>query len=318
MEIKRSPANPILTVITPTFNESKNILSLFERMTKVLESLGMAWEWLIIDDHSFDDTFRKIQALASGYPNIRGVRLSSNSGTHKASFCGLEISTGDCSIILASDLQDPPELIPELFKEWQKGAQVVWAARNRREGESFTKKSASKVYYMIMKNFVGISNASPLGADFFLLDKKVQQALNKYGETHVSILALISKLGFRQKTIYYDKQKRVHGHSGWTLDKKVKLLLDSVIAFTFKPIRFMSYLGFLTALTGFAYALIVFQNAYLGNPAEGWSSLMVVTLIIGGTQMIMLGVLGEYLWRTLDEARRRPRFHIESDFGFKD
>ena len=318
MESKRNSQKPVLSVITPTFNESENINCLFERMNKVLDSIGVEWEWLIVDDHSSDDTFEKIQALAASSKNIKGVRLSSNSGTHKASFCGLELCQGNCFVILASDLQDPPELIPDLFNEWKKGGQIIWAARENREGESLSKITASKVYYWLMQYFVGIPNPSPLGADFFLLDRKVRNALKMYGETHVSILSLISKLGFRQKTIFYNKRKRLHGHSGWTLEKKIKLLLDSVIAFTFKPIRYMSYLGFLVAFSGFAYAIYVLYNAILGNPAEGWSSIMITTLIIGGTQMIMLGILGEYLWRTLDEARNRPRFHIESDFGLKD
>ena len=171
MEKKNINPNPTLSVITPTYNESDNINSLFKRMNMTLNSMEITWEWLIIDDHSGDDTFSKIKALASNYPNVRGVRLSSNSGTHKASFCGLERSRGECSVILASDLQDPPELIPELFKEWQKGAQIVWAARKSREGESFFKKSASKAYYSLMNHLVGIASASPLGADFSLGQK---------------------------------------------------------------------------------------------------------------------------------------------------
>lgn len=318
MESKKHSHKPILSVITPTFNESENILSLFERMNKSLDSIGVDWEWLIVDDHSSDDTFEKIETLAASSQNIKGVRLSSNSGTHKASFCGLELCQGNCFVILASDLQDPPELIPDLFEEWKKGSQIIWAARKSREGESLSKTTASKCYYWLMEYFVGIPNSSPLGADFFLLDRRVRDALNMYGETNVSILSLISKLGFRQKTIFYEKKKRLYGRSGWTLEKKFKLLLDSLIAFTFKPIRYMSCLGFLIAFSGFAYATYVLFNALSGNPTEGWSSIMITTLIIGGTQMIMLGVLGEYLWRTLDEARNRPRFHIESDFGLKD
>lgn len=316
MKDDSAASTPVLSVITPAFNESGNVRKLFERMTKALDATKVPWEWLIIDDHSEDDTFELIRTLSAKHPNARGVRLSRNSGTHIASFCGLKLSRGRCSVIMASDLQDPPELIPELLEQWKDGAQVVWAARRSREGESLSKTSSSQAYYWLMDKFVGIPNSSPLGADFFLLDERVREALNQYGEAHVSILALISKLGFRQATIHYDKKKREHGQSSWTFDKKIKLLLDSVIAFTFKPVRFMSYLGFLTASSGFAYALYVLYNALTGAPTEGWSSLMVVTLVLGGTQMIMLGILGEYLWRTLDEARKRPRFHVEADFGF--
>ena len=155
-------------------------------------------------------------------------------------------------------------------------------------------------------------------ADFFLLDRRAADALNKYGETHVSILALIARMGFQQETIFYNKKKREKGKSGWTLEKKLKLVIDSLISFTYKPIRLMSYLGGLTALAGFGFTIHIIRNAMMGNPTEGWSSLMVVILLIGGIQMIMLGVLGEYLWRTLDESRLRPRFLVEEEVGFEE
>ena len=209
-----------LSVITPTFNETDNINQLFKRMLKVLDSIGVSWEWLIIDDHSEDDTFDKIKTLASENDNIKGIRLSCNSGTHNASFCGLQLSKGECSIILASDLQDPPELIPKILDEWHEGAHIVWAARRKREGESLFKRISSLLYYWLMEKFVGIPNASPLGADFFLLDKKVQKAVNEYAEANVSILALIAKLGFVQKTIFYDKNQRLHGNLDGQLKKE--------------------------------------------------------------------------------------------------
>ena len=163
-----------------------------------------------------------------------------------------------------------------------------------------------------MEYFVGIPNSSPLGADFFLLDRRVRDALNMYGETNVSILSLISKLGFRQKQSFIKKE--LYGRSGWTLEKKFKLLLDSVIAFTFKPILH-EFPRFFNSFSGFAYATYVLFNALSGNPTEGWSSIMITTLIIGGTQMIMLGVLAS-ICGDIDEARTVHAF-IESDFGLK-
>jgi dolichol-phosphate mannosyltransferase len=168
------------------------------------------------------------------------------------------------------------------------------------------------VYYWIMRNVVGMKDMPATGADFFLLDRKVADAFRQFGEANTSILALITWMGFRQERVQYDKHARLHGRSGWTLAKKLKLVVDSVASFSYMPIRLMSVLGFLVAAVGFVYAIVVVVNALRGSPAEGWSSLMVVVLVLGGFQMAMMGVLGEYLWRALDEARRRPRYIVEA------
>jgi dolichol-phosphate mannosyltransferase len=310
--------NPLLSVITPMFNESENVEVLHKRLSDALDAEGIEWEWIVVDDHSGDDTFSTVRKIASVRKNVRGMRFAGNTGSHMAIACGLNLARGQCSIVLAADIQDPPELIPELLQKWREGARVVWAARRNREGAGIREKAPSRGYYWILRNFVGIDNTPPMGADFFLLDRRVTNALKLYGETNVSILALIAQMGFRQEVVHYDKERRERGQSGWTLSKKVKLLLDSIIAFTFKPIRFMSYFGFLVACAGFVYALHIIFNALTGTPSEGWSSLMVVTLVVGGTQMVMLGILGEYLWRTLDESRNRPRFLVEEEFGFSE
>jgi dolichol-phosphate mannosyltransferase len=163
-----------------------------------------------------------------------------------------------------------------------------------------------------MRNVVGMKEMPATGADFFLLDRKVVDAFRQFNEANVSILALITWMGFQQAFVPYDKEARVHGRSGWSLKKKLKLVVDSVTSFSYVPIRFMSYAGFFIAFLGFIYAGIVVFNVYRGLPVEGWSSLIVVVLLLGGFQMLMMGVLGEYLWRALDEARRRPRYIIES------
>jgi dolichol-phosphate mannosyltransferase len=213
---------------------------------------------------------------------------------------------------MAADLQDPPEILPKLFSRWQEGIQVVWAVRARREGEKASTRGFSRLYYLLMRNIVGIKEIPATGADFFLLDRQVVDAFRQFGETNVSIMALITWMGFRQASITYDKQTRLHGRSGWSLGKKVKLVIDSITSFSYFPIRLMSYLGFAISLLGFLYACFIIVHTLTGHPPLGWASLIVVVLIVGGIQMLMLGVLGEYLWRTLDEARRRPRYIIEA------
>ena len=303
---------PVVSVVTPAYQEAKSLPELYQRLSNIFDKEGVSWEWVIIDDHSRDDTFSVISDLAARDARVRGIRLARNAGSHMALTCALYQARGKCAIALAADLQDPPETIPELLAEWRAGAQVVWAARAKREGESATKVGMARIYYWLMRNIVGFIEMPAEGADFFLLDNRVLDAFRQFRESNVSILALITWMGFRQTVIPYTKQARRHGESGWTLRKKLKLLVDSITAFSYIPIRLMSYVGFAVAFGGFAYALFVIFNALTGTPPAGWTTLIVIVLVIGGIQMMMMGVLGEYLWRTLDESRHRPRFIVEA------
>ena len=308
----RAGARALLSVVTPAYNEARNLPVLYDRLLHTLTALGVDWQWIVVDDHSSDDTFAVIAEIAKRDPNVRAIRLARNSGSHMAITCGLFHAEGDCAAIMAGDLQDPPDVLAGLVAKWAEGAQVVWAVRSRREGEKASTVGYSRLYYWLMRHVVGFKQMPATGADFFLVDRYVLEAFRQFKETNVSIIALISWMGFRQETVTYDKQARLHGRSGWTLKKKLKLLVDSVTSFTYLPIRLMSYVGFVVAFAGFAYAGVVILNAIVGNPVHGWSSLMATVLIIGGVQMLMMGILGEYLWRALDESRARPRYLIEA------
>ena len=305
-----------LSIITPAFNEARSIPALHERLSAVLSDLNVQWDWIVVDDHSRDGTWTVLQELAAREPRLKAIRLARNSGSHAAFACGLQHARGDCAAVLAADLQDPPETLPALLEKWRAGAKIVWAVREGREGESAATKGFARLYYGIMRRFVGISEMPATGADFFLLDRRVIDVLNVFKEANVSLMALLTWMGFKQDRIMYVKQARQHGRSGWSMEKKLKLVVDSVTSFTYKPIRFMSYAGFIVALAGFFYALVVVVNALIGKPSPGWSSLMIVLLLVGGLQMLMMGVLGEYVWRALDEARNRPRFIVEDEVGF--
>jgi len=304
-------AKESLTVITPAYNEAENLPLLYERIRDVFKAEAIEWEWIVVDDHSRDESFRVVRRIADKDFRVKGVRLARNVGSHTAIKCGLDLCRGNCAIVMAADLQDPPETIPGLLEKWRQGAKVVWAVRARRQGEDAGTIGFSRLYYFLMRRMVGIKEIPATGADFFLIDRQVIDALKQFNETHVSLFALITWLGFRQDGITYDKEVRQRGQSGWTLRKKLKLVVDSITSFSYIPIRFMSYFGFFTAFIGFMYAGIVFYNGLRGVPIQGWASLMIVVLFLGGMQMVMLGILGEYLWRTLDEARKRPRYLIE-------
>jgi polyisoprenyl-phosphate glycosyltransferase len=311
--VKEQPSSqPVISIVTPAYNEAENLPVLWERLSKVMGALSGEWEWIVVDDHSADETFAAVANLRNCHSNIKAVRFARNFGSHAAISCGLHRAQGECVVIIAADLQDPPETICELMEKWRGGAQVVWAVRGQREGETTSTLSFSRAYYFIMRHFVGLKEMSSTGADFFLIDRLVVDALKEFNESNASLFSLITWMGFRQASITYDKQARLHGRSGWNLNKKLKLLVDSITSFTYLPIRLMSYVGCIVAMLGFLYAAFIVVHALAGNVVQGWSSLMVVVLIVGGIQMLMMGVLGEYLWRALDESRRRPRYLIEA------
>jgi dolichol-phosphate mannosyltransferase len=301
-----------LSVITPAYNEALNLPVLYQRLCTVLDELGLDWEWIVTDDHSSDQTFEVLSEIGRRDGRVRALRFSRNFGSHAGISCGLRAAVGDCAVVLAADLQDPPEVIPQLIQSWQSGAQVIWAVRARREGESAATVGMAGLFYWVMRNVVGMRELAATGADFFLIDRRVIDAYRQFDERNVNLFALLTWLGFRQVTVSYTKEARLHGQSGWTFSKKLKMAIDSITSFSYFPVRFMSWLGMFTAIAGFLYAIFIVFVALTGRPVEGWSSLMVAVMVIGGFQMLMMGILGEYVWRALDEARKRPRYTIEA------
>jgi dolichol-phosphate mannosyltransferase len=214
--------------------------------------------------------------------------------------------------MLAADLQDPPEIIPQLLLEWEKGSKVVWGVRDKREGENLFTIACSRFFYFLMNRLTNVSQP-PTGADVFLIDRQVIEAFKQSPEKNTSVYMLIAWLGYPQTYITYVKEARHAGVSKWTTSKRLKLFFDSLISFSYVPLRFMSLVGAISAFAGLLYSLVVFINALGGIPVQGWATLMIVVLLMGGFQMIMMGTLGEYLWRTYDETRGRPRYVIEKN-----
>ena len=206
----------LLSIITPAYNEANNLPALYKRLNPVLDSLKLDWEWIIVDDHSSDKTFTLIKELNKTDPRVNGIRFSRNFGSHLAITCGLHHSRGNCAIIMAADLQDPPETLPLLLKAWEEGAKIVFAVRAHREGEKASKVGFSRLFFFLMRFVVGIRELPSTGSDFFLLDQHVVDAFCQFKESNLSILPLITWLGFRQTTITYTKEARAYGRSGWS------------------------------------------------------------------------------------------------------
>ena len=299
----------MLSILTPAFNEASNLDALYARVVAAAALLGVEWEWLIVDDHSRDDTFGVVERLAAADPRVRGVRLARNSGSHVAITCGLHLVRGDAAVMMAADLQDPPETLGAMLGRWTAGAQVVWAVRRQRPGEGAHKGFAA-IYYWLMRRVAGFTDMPANGADFFLVDRAVIEAFRKFPERSVSVLALVMWLGFRQEFVEYDKQPRTSGKSGWTLARKITLVVDSVTAFTEAPIRACTVLGL--ALLAAALVLGVAGMARWVQAGAGHLVLLAAaTAGVAGLQLVATGVVGEYVWRALEESRRRPQFVIE-------
>ena len=306
---RSAPSTVLLSILTPAFNEATNLEALYARVEAATAQLGVEWEWLIVDDHSRDDTFGVIQRLALADPRVRGVRLARNSGSHVAITCGLHLVRGDATVMMAADLQDPPETLAAMLERWKAGAQVVWAVRRQRSGDA-SHAGLAAVYYWLLRRVAGLKEMPANGADFFLADRAVIEAFRQFPERSVSVLALVMWLGFRQEFIEYDKQPRTSGKSGWTLSRKVTLVVDSVTAFSETPIRACTVLGF--ALLVIALALAAAGLArWVQNDAGRLMMLTAAMAGVGGLQLVATGLVGEYVWRALEESRRRPQFVIE-------
>lgn len=297
----------MLSIVTPAYNEAENLPALHVRLEANLRELGVEWEWIIVDDGSRDATYALVRQWAATDRRIRGARLSRNYGSHAALACGLKLARGKAIAFIAADLQDPPEIVGKLFARWRSGAKVVWAVPQRRKLSGLR-----TLFYSMLRRGDGLAEQPLQGGDAVLIDRVVATVLVVSEERHSNLCARIRLAGFAQESVSYRKGTRRNGHSGWTLRKKMKLALDSLTGFDHALVRGMTYLGLLVAVAGFALAIHVVVHAFAGSPPTGWSSLMTAILILGGVQMIFLGILGEYAWRTLDETRGRPLYVVEA------
>ena len=250
-----------LSLIVAAYNEEGNLPILWDRMRSLdWASMKLEPEFLFVDDHSSDRTPDILAGIAASDRRVRVLRFSKNFGSHKAYTAGFEHCSGDAAVILAADLQDPPETIPSLVERWRAGSRVVWAVREDRIGESFSTKLFSRIYYYLMRQFAEVRPPTK-GADFLLVDKMVLTELRSAPEKHTSLLSLIQWMGFDQSEIAYTKGARMSGRSKWTLRKKVKLAVDSFVSFSYFPLRLASATGLFFAMAGFLYAAVIAVRA---------------------------------------------------------
>ncbi|SDJ84786.1 glycosyltransferase family 2 protein [Natronincola ferrireducens] len=304
-----------LSIVIPVYYNELNIPSLYEKLREaILNKKLFHVELVFVDDGSKDNSYQELIKLREMDKRIKVVKLSKNFGSHTAILAGLSYATGDCATVISADLQDPPEIIVSMYEKWLEGNKVVLAVREDRE-EGWLQKKLSNTYYRWMKKYA-LSNMPEGGFDCFLIDKQVIEILRGMKEKNSTLMGQILWCGLKTEKIYYVRREREIGKSKWTLSKKIKLFIDSFLAFSYVPIRFISTFGFIISFLGFLMALIIVINKFINDiPVQGWTSLMVVVLILSGIQLITLGVLGEYLWRNFDETRKRPLFIVEETIG---
>lgn len=269
------------------------------------------FEYIFVDDGSEDKTYSELVKFHNKYPKKSCVvKLSRNFGANNATLAGLSVATGDCCVILAADLQDPPELIPKMFVYWQKGVKLVVANRERRDDFSLTS-IFSEIYHGLMRFFI-FPKAPTGGFDLCLFDSQLKNDILKLREKNFFLPYLLIWLGYDYVTVPYVRRKRLIGKSQWTFAKRIKSFVDSFVSFTYTPLRLISFCGLILSIVALVYAIAVIHARLASQiPVEGWTSLMIILLFVSSFQMIALGILGEYLWRTLDATRSRPPYIIE-------
>lgn len=301
-----------ISVVVPIYNEGESVQTSHDAIVDVLRARlpELDYEIIYVDDGSQDDSFAQVAKLCARYNYVRGLKFANNCGSHMAIRAGFDYARGDIACFLACDLQEPPELIVRALEVLKAPVQVVWAVRNSRE-DSLSERLFANVFYKLARLIV-TKNIPPAGASMFVLGADALKAMRSYKERNLTLEGAFATMGFKQAHILYERKARKVGKSKWTLAKKLKLFADFFVGYSYVPIRLMSYLGMVTAALGFIYtAVVVVNRLFFSLPIEGWSSLMVVVLVMGGIQMIMLGIIGEYVWRSLDESRSRPRYIIE-------
>ncbi|MCC7302117.1 MAG: glycosyltransferase family 2 protein [Bacteroidia bacterium] len=302
-----------LSVIIPCYFNEENIPDTRREILALRECMKdqVEMEVILVDDGSKDRTLPLLKEFHRDHPElVRVIKLSGNFGSYNAILAGMNHATGDCTIILTADLQDPPELIPKMYEHWKKGTKLVIANRTDRE-EGVTTKIFSGIYHSLMKK-LALPNIPEGGFDLVLFDRQLREQAVRINEKNTNQIYLLAWMNYEYVCIPYTRRKREKGTSRWTFRKKLKLFIDSFVSFSFFPIRLISAMGLILGFLALCYALFIVIAKFSGMvPVEGWSSLMIVVLFVSSFQMIAIGIVGEYVWRALDAARQRPNYIIE-------
>jgi len=302
---------PVYSVVIPVYNEQEVLSEAYSRLTDVMTGMGDPYELIFINDGSKDDTARIIAEFCNDDPCVRLINFSRNFGHMSAISAGMENARGEAIFIIDADLQDPPEVFPQMAAKWKEGYHVVYGKRVRRKGESIFKRLSAMIFYRFIRRMTSVDMPSDTG-EFRLIDRKVCDAVNKLPEKHRYIRGLVSWVGFKQTPVEYTREKRFAGVTKYPLRKMISFAFDAITSFSYKPLKLATILGFLISILSFLYILyITYQRFFTDQTITGWTSTMAVILFTQGIVLMIIGLMGEYIGRIYTELKNRPNYIIQ-------
>jgi dolichol-phosphate mannosyltransferase len=311
--------NPkLLSIVVPMYFEENVVEECYRRLTAVTSASNFDYELIFVNDGSTDMTQQLLEAIALKDKNVKVINFSRNFGHQIAVSAGLDKAKGDAVVIIDADLQDPPELIADMLKLWEKGYDVVYGKRKKRDGESFFKLFTAKMFYRVLNSMSCIPIPMDTG-DFRLLDRKVVEVFRKMPEQNRFLRGMSSWIGFKQIAIEYERDERFAGETKYPLKKMLKLASDGILSFSSKPIRFIELIGIIMLFMGLLCSVYLLSSAVIGFKVSNsyWTSLFIAITIIGGLQLFSIGILGEYVTRIYDQSKGRPLYIIEKEINMK-
>jgi polyisoprenyl-phosphate glycosyltransferase len=301
-------SGPTLSIVVPVFNEEAILDTLHARVVAALERSAERFELVLVDDGSRDGSWEKMTAAAARDPRVVLVRLSRNFGHQVAITAGVDAARGEAVVLMDADLQDPPEVIPEMIARWRAGYDVVYGRRSRRLGESWFKRATAAAFYRVIRGLTSVDIPADTG-DFRLMSRRVVEVLKRLEERNRFVRGLVAWIGWRQTAVEYERAERLAGETKYPLRKMVRFAADAIVSFSIAPLRVATALGLVVSTFSFGYAVYaVLARIFSWDVVQGWASLMVAVTFLGGVQLISLGVIGEYVGRVYDEVKRRPLY----------
>ncbi|MGI6707064.1 MAG: glycosyltransferase family 2 protein [Clostridia bacterium] len=308
----------ICSVVIPMYNEEAVIEETYKRLKRVMDGTGESYELLFVNDGSRDRSAAIIKELAGRDSTVRLIDFSRNFGHQAAVTAGLDAAAGDAIVIIDADLQDPPEVIPQMLAKWREGYDVVYGKRLKRQGETFFKRMTAFAFYRLLRALTDCDIPVDTG-DFRLIDRKVCNVIKNLHEKNRFLRGLVSWVGFRQAPVEYVRDERWAGETKYPLKKMLKFASDGIISFSYKPLRLATYLGFFLSAASFFYLLVVlYKKWFTQDTVAGWASIVGINLLFNGIVLMMLGIIGEYIGRIYEEAKNRPLYIIREKIGFED
>jgi polyisoprenyl-phosphate glycosyltransferase len=305
------------SIIIPVYNEKEVIHQTYQRLKTVMNSTGASYELLFVNDGSRDQTEECLIDIRGMDEKVKLLNFSRNFGHQIAISAGMDYALGEAVVIIDADLQDPPELILDMIEKWMEGFDVVYAKRTTRKGESFFKKKTAAMFYRTLRGMTEIDIPIDTG-DFRLMDRRVVEQMKNIREKNRFVRGLASWVGFRQTAIEYEREERFAGETKYPLKKMLKLSLDGITSFSYKPLKLASYAGFLLSIVGFIYMFtVLYLKVFTKQTVSGWSSLIIIQLVFSGFMLMILGVIGEYIGRIYDETKDRPLYIIRDSYGLQ-